>query len=312
MSGETHFATPYWLLNEAKDREMDFSVVLAAADLQEISIQNIGKLIGDNDVVINSTLTVKNDKCAEFSIKASSQKSWDLFQKLLAIAENKFFDVTVLPIATRKKKLLVCDMDSTIVASETLDDVAEKIGIGKQVSEITARAMAGDLDFRQALNERVGLLIGLPEEIFSEIVETVQFNPGAETLLRLSKQNKIRTVLVSGGFEPIVNSVANKLGFDRYVCNRLDTSDGKLSGKVLEPIVDASTKLNVLLEECRELAIKPEEACCIGDGANDLPMLQAAGLGIAYQGKTLLRRSIPYQINACGLDSALLMMGMAE
>ncbi len=311
MSEPTCFSDPYWLFNTSKDQEIEFAIVFAGISMQEQSLPQCEQLLRDNNISIRSTSSLSNNNSTELRVKISSHKAWDLFQKLLLLTEAKNFDVVVLPVKTRKKKLLICDMDSTIVASETLDDVAAAVGIGEQISEITSRAMRGDLDFRQALNERVSLLSGFSENIFSELAETVQFNSGAETLLKGCKQNKIRMVLVSGGFEPIVKHVASKLCFDRYVCNHLDISDGKLSGKVLEPIVDASTKLNVLMEECQRLAIKPEDVCCIGDGANDLPMLQAAGLGIAYQGKHLLQTSIPYQINSSALDSALLMMGIA-
>ena len=312
MSKEIKFPCPYWVLNGEQEQETEFVIVLTASGLQDRNIQQIKQCLNDNGVFINSISTLPNNNATEFSIKTSTQQAWGLFTKLLAMAAREDFDVALLPVSTRKKKLLVCDMDSTIVASETLDDIAEQIGIGEQVSQITERGMRGELDFRQALNERVSLLKGISIDILDEIAKAVRFNPGAETLLKVSKQNEIRTVLVSGGFEPIVKVVAEKLGFDRYVCNRMQIADGQLTGKILEPIVDASTKLQVLKEECQLLAIKSEEACCIGDGANDLPMLQAAGLGIGFQGKPLLRSSIPYQINTGGLDSVLSIMGIAE
>jgi phosphoserine phosphatase len=312
MSKEIMFPDPYWLLTEPEEQEIEFVIVITATCLQEGYVQRLKQCLDDNGVAINSASTLSNNSGTEFSIRASTQRAWGLFQKLLTMAVCEDFDVAVLPASTRKKKLMICDMDSTIVASETLDDIAERIGIGEQVSQITERAMRGELDFRQALEERVILLRDVSEDVFDEIAKTVRFNPGAETLLKVSKQNEIRTVLVSGGFEPIVKVVAEKLGFDRYVCNRMQINDGKLSGKVLEPIVDASTKLQLLKEECQLMSIKPEQACCIGDGANDLPMLQAAGLGIGFQGKPLLRASIPYQLNSSGLDSVLLMMGIAE
>ncbi len=310
MNEKTKLSDPYWLLEKAEDQEIEFAIVLLATVLQKELPQRFEQLVSDSGVVINSILTSSNNKVTEFSIKVSTQQAWELFHNLLTMAAAEDFDVVVMPVSSRKKKLLVCDMDSTIVASETLDDVAEQAGIGEQVSEITSRAMRGEIDFRQALNERLTLLSGLSENSFKELAENVQYNPGAEMLLKVCKQNDIRTVLVSGGFEPIVKVVAEKLGFDHYVCNRLQISDGKLTGEFIEPIVDASTKLAVLMEECEQLNIKPAQACCIGDGANDLPMLQAAGLGVGFQGKPLLRLSLPYQLNSSGLDSILTMMGI--
>jgi len=262
-------------------------------------------------IVIESVRSLIDDKGFELFTTTSSKQAWKLFQKLLSLAANHGFDVAVLPVATRSKKLLVCDMDATIVTTETLDDLAGRLGIGGQVSDITARAMQGDLDFRQALQQRIKLLSGQPVSIIHEVAASLQFNPGAEDLLRSAKQHGMRTVLVSGGFEQVVSVVVERLGFDCYICNRLAEANAHLTGSVLEPVVDGNTKLTVLLEACRKQGIDPAEACAIGDGANDLPMLQAAGLGIAYQGKPLLKDKIPYQINASGLDVAALMMGIA-
>lgn len=311
MNENQKFPDPYWLLNVSRDQEQGFVIVLASTDSIQAKIETVKQYLNNKNIVVN-TVEVFSNKFAELLIKLSNQQAWILFKELLILATQEEFDVAVLPENSRRKKLLVCDMDSTIVTSETLDDIAAHAGIGEQVSQITARAMRGELDFQQALDERVSLLKGLPESIFEEIIEKIELNPGAEILLRQSKKNNIRTVLVSGGFEQIVKVIAEKLAFDRYVCNDMQIENGKLTGKVIKPIVDASTKLNVLIEECQSLEIKPEEACSIGDGANDLPMLQAAGLGIGFQSKPLLKSLIPYQINSSGLDFILLMMGITE
>ena len=311
MNETQKFPDPYWLLNASVVQEQDFVIVLASTDSIQANIETVKQYLNDKNIVVHSTEIVSN-KSAELLIKVTSQQAWTFFKQLLTKATLKEFDVAVLPVHLRRKKLLICDMDSTIVASETLDDIATHVGIGDQVSQITARAMRGEVDFQQALDERVSLLKGLPESIFEEIIEEIELNSGAEILLRQSKKNNIRTVLVSGGFEPIVKVIAEKLAFDRYVCNGMQIENGKLTGKVIKPIVDASTKLNVLIEECQSLEIKPEEACSIGDGANDLPMLQAAGLGIGFQSKPILKSSIAYQINSSGLDFILLMMGITE
>jgi len=312
MNKRVQFPKPFWLLSETGDKQTDFAVVLTSTCLSEDNIELAGQLLHDNEIVVKSSVVFSNGKVAEFSITTSTHQAWDLFRKFLSVAAKTGIDVAVIPVSTRKKKLLVCDMDSTIVQTETLDDIAAKIGIGKQVSEITARAMRGDLDFRRALDERVSLLKDMSEEIFDEIADTVQFNSGAETLLHSAQEHGIHTVLVSGGFEPIVKVVAGKLGFDRYVCNKMEVSNGRLTGKVLEPIVDGETKLKALMEECKRLTINPEQACAIGDGANDIPMLQTAGLGIGFKGKPLVRTSIPYQINSTGLESVLSVMGIVS
>lgn len=311
MNETNTFPSPYWLLDRAEDKQTEFVIVLVSTGAPDDAITLVQQLLAKDNIVVDSTNSRSNSKAAEIFITASSRLAWALYQKLLALMVNAEVDIAVLPVAGRKKELLVCDMDSTIVQTETLDDIAERIGIGEQVSEITERAMSGELDFCRALDERVSLLSGIPEKVFVEIAAEVQFNPGAEILLRSAKAHGLRTVLVSGGFEPIVSAVAATLGFDRYVCNKVDVVNGQLSGKVLAPIVDGETKLNVLLQEAEQLGIKPEQACALGDGANDLPMLQAAGLGIGFKGKPLIRSGTPHQINSSGLDAVLSFMGIA-
>lgn len=309
MTHKETFNQPYWLLGSDEDHEQKFSLLISTSERIEQSLSVVKACLHKENQIVDSEKQFS--ECTfEILFKAKTIKAWNIFKSILAISEEQRFDATVMLEKDRTKKLLICDMDSTIVASETLDDVAAKVGIGEQVRQITDRAMRGELDFRQALDERVGLLKGLHEKVFYEIANEVELNSGAEQLIKQANANNIKTVLVSGGFEPIVKVVVDKLGFDRYVCNTLETKDGQLTGRVIEPIVDASTKLNVLKEECQNLNIELHDACAIGDGANDLPMIQAAGLGISYYGKPVLRKAIPYQINVTDLKSALTMMGI--
>lgn len=307
MNSDTGLSQPYWLL-EKKDEKKSFVLVISGKDGASCYLDEIRTYLSQYGLLIDSDRTISSN-VSEFYFKSTAENVWRLFQTLLTNAGDKSFDIAVLPIESRQKKLLVCDMDSTIVTCETLDDVAAKIGIGEKVKKITDRAMRGELDFKQALDERVSLLAGLSETVFLDIANEVQFNSGAEQLIKRANQNNIKTVLVSGGFEPVVKAVAKKLGFDRYVCNKLEIVEEKITGRVIEPIVDASTKLNILKEESHRLSIELRDAVAVGDGANDLPMLQAAGLGIAYQGKPLLRQTVPYQINFSGLDFILKILG---
>ena len=310
MNEAKPFPNPYWLINEAEDRQTAFVVVLVSTSINDAVIKLVQQLLDENNIDIDSINMLADKQATEFFITATTQDAWDIFKKLLVLVSDVDADVFVLPIAGRKKRLLVCDMDSTIVQTETLDDIAASMGIGEQVCEITARAMRGELDFRKALDERVSLLKGVSEKLFDEIAQEVQINLGAEELINLARKHGLRTVLVSGGFEPIVKVVAARLGFDHYVCNKAEITNGKLTGKVVEPIVDAGTKLNVLKEEAKQLTITLEQACTVGDGANDLPMLQVAGIGVGYKGKPLVRTGTPYQINTSSLASILLMMGI--
>lgn len=311
MTDKETFIQPYWLLDSGEDCEQAFALLIASPERIEQSLSIIKACLQKENQIVDSEKQL-SESTFEILFVAPTIKAWALFQSILAIADEQGFDIAMMPQNHRTKKLLICDMDSTIVASETLDDVAAKVGIGEQVKQITERAMRGELDFRQALDERVGLLKGLSEKLFYEIANEVVLNPGAEQLIKQANANNMKTILVSGGFEPIVKVVVDKLGFDRYVCNKLEIKDGQLTGSVIEPIVDASTKLSVLKEECQNLNIELHDICAIGDGANDLQMIEAAGLGISYYGKPLLRKTIPYQINVSDLSSALTMMGLAS
>lgn len=308
MNMEVQSLLPDWLLAHPANSQLESWLVVIANS----------KKINDIDFVFNelkkcgiaSHLVNQTDKVADIHVSISSEQALRFFSGIHNTDLLKENDIALLPHHNRKKKILICDMDSTIVQTETLDEIARHAGIGEQVSEITDKAMRGEIDFNAALTERVKLLTGMSVNVLSDIADRTEFNQGAEILLTKAKRNGIRTVLVSGGFEPIVNTVAEKLGFDRYICNRMEINDGVITGKVEFPIVNSETKLSVLKEECKKLDIGLEQACAIGDGANDLPMIKAAGLGISYYGKPILRQATPYQINTTDLESVLYMMGI--
>ncbi len=182
-------------------------------------------------------------------------------------------------------KLLIADMDSTMITVECIDELADYAGIKPQIAAITERAMRGELDFRAALAERVALLEGLDESVIALcLAERVRPMPGARILIRTMKALGARCVLVSGGFTRFAEPVAAQIGFDVAIANQLEIMGGALTGKVLDPIVDSGTKLATLKAECATLGIAEEAVLAVGDGANDVPMLAAAGLGVAYHG----------------------------
>lgn len=196
------------------------------------------------------------------------------------------YDAIVQPVAGRRKKLFVADMESTMITCECLDELAEYAGLRDKIAAITARAMNGGMDFEQSLAERVGLLEGLPESTLQKVYdEKVRLMPGAEELMRGLKRAGVYTMLVSGGFDFYASRIAEKLGFDEYRANRLEIAGGKLTGRVLPPILDKNGKLQSLEEGCRKLGIAASDAMAVGDGANDLPMLLKAGLGVAFRAK---------------------------
>ena len=195
-------------------------------------------------------------------------------------------DVVIQPQAGRAKKLLVADMDSTMITIECIDELADYAGIKPQIAEVTERAMRGELDFESALDARVALLKGLEESAIDRChAERVVLMPGARALIRTMKANGARSVLVSGGFTVFADKVAAAIGFDRAISNRLGLAGGALDGTVARPIVGSATKRETLIAERDTLSLAPEQTLAVGDGANDIPMIEEAGLGVAYHAK---------------------------
>ena len=196
----------------------------------------------------------------------------------------------------RVKGLLVMDVDSTLIMEEGIDLLGEEAGVGAQVATITERAMRGELDFEAALRERVALLKGLPEDIFTQIAERIHFTPGAEDLVKELHKRGYKVGLVSGGFHETVDRLAEQLGIDYVKANRLEIQQGLLTGRVLGEIVTKDTKLAMLKAWAAENNLELNQTIAMGDGANDLPMIQAAGMGIAFMAKPIVREQAPYQI----------------
>ncbi len=213
----------------------------------------------------------------------------------------------------RRKKLLLADMDSTIIDSETLDELAAHAGagngLGEKIAAITALAMEGKLDFPSALRERVALLEGLPASALPETLQKMALNPGAKTFISTMKKSGAKCVLVSGGFTFFTGAIGKMCGFDAHHGNILGIENEKLNGKVEGAIVDKSAKFEFLKSYARELKIKPEDALAIGDGANDIPMLKAAGLGIGYKPKNAVKDEIDNLILYGDLTAALYAQG---
>jgi phosphoserine phosphatase len=220
-------------------------------------------------------------------------------------------DVFVQPEENRFKRLLVADMDSTIVGQECLDELADFAGLKREIAEITERAMQGKLDFKAALRERVALLSGLDEEAIGRcLAERVVPNPGAATLVRTMRVGGARAILVTGGFISFADPIAKMLGFSAVRANRLLFDGRQLSGSVEDPIVDAQAKLDALIEAREELGLAREDVLAIGDGANDRLMVQEAGLGVGYRAKPALAEVADARLDHHGLDALLWAQGI--
>lgn len=206
-------------------------------------------------------------------------------------------------------KLAVFDMDSTLIQCEVIDELATRAGVGDRVAAITERAMRGELDFNQSLSERLGLLRGLEADTALQIARNLPYTDGARELMTTLRATGIKTVIISGGFSLFAEYVAAELAMDEYFANTLEVSDGVLTGVAIPPIVNAEYKEAKLREIAASMGISMRQTLAIGDGANDLKMLNAAGIGIAFRAKPVVRSQARYQLSMVGLDGALYFLG---
>ena len=222
-------------------------------------------------------------------------------------------DIVVQPAEGRAKRLLVADMDSTMITVECIDELADYAGIKPQIAEVTERAMRGELDFAAALDARVALLKGLEESAIDRcLAERVRLMPGAEALVKTMRARGALTVLVSGGFTRFAEPVGERIGFDRVIANRLLIEAGALTGAVAKPIVDSTTKETTLLEAMVELGLSSGETLAVGDGANDLAMIRKAGLGVAYHAKPIVAAAAGARVDHNDLTALLYAQGIPK
>jgi phosphoserine phosphatase len=247
-------------------------------------------------------LWLSPDEAAEFAV---ATRPANLDEVRASLAGMKV-DLNCLPAENRRKKLLIADMDSTMIGQECIDELAAEAGVGERVAGITARAMNGELDFEEALLERVGLLRGLPVSIIAKVIETrITLAPGGETLVATMKTNGAHTALVSGGFVQFTQVIGARLGFHETRANTLLSESGKLTGDVARPILGREAKVEAL----RHLAPNTDDALAVGDGANDLGMIGLAGMGVALHAKPVVAAAAPLRIDHGDLTALLFLQG---
>ena len=275
----------------------------ARADLSRATVESLRDAWGGGDA-----RWLNPGVAAEFDLAEVPGNRWEVWEGLQGLG----VDLVVQRAEGRRKRLLLADMDSTMIGQECIDELAVMAGIGPKVAAITARAMNGELDFEGALTERVALLRGLPEAVIGQVLaERITYTPGGRELVATMRANGGYAALVSGGFTAFTTAVAAALGFDEHRANRLLASCGKLTGEVARPILGREAKMDALREISARLGLDLSETMAVGDGANDLGMLGLAGAGVALHAKPVVAAECDIRINHGDLSALLYIQGYA-
>ncbi|VVO86679.1 phosphoserine phosphatase SerB [Pseudomonas fluorescens] len=311
-----------WVGNQGKKRHIVTLLTrkVTAGQLQAVSsitakyglnIDHIDRLSGRMPL---DTPADKGKGCIEFSVRGEAADPQALRAEFLSVAQELNVDIAFQEdsLFRRNRRLAVFDMDSTLIEAEVIDELAKAAGVGDQVSEITERAMAGELDFRASFKERLALLQGLDVSVLDSIGASLRLTEGAETLFAELKRLGYKTAILSGGFTYFAKQLQARLGIDYVFANELEVVDGKVTGVAVEPIVDAQRKADLLRELAHKEGLRLEQTIAVGDGANDLPMLAIAGLGVAFRAKPLVKQSAKQAISTLGLDGVLYLLGFRD
>lgn len=280
----------------------------------KLNIDRIERLSGRVPLNDDNVVTSKHSKaCVEIS--ARGQLNDDEFrQRCMALASDLDIDVAYQEdtMFRRNRRLVAFDMDSTLIDAEVIDELAKAAGVGDQVAEITERAMRGELDFTASFRARVALLKGLDESALQQIAAQLRLNEGAERLISTLKKMGYKTAILSGGFNYFGEHLQQRLGIDYVFANELAIREGKVTGEVVGQVVDGQRKAALLKEIAAKENIALEQVIAVGDGANDLPMLSIAGLGIAFRAKPIVKQSARQAISTLGLDGILYLLGISD
>lgn len=284
-----------------------------------LNIENVQRLsgrvplnVGPTDAESNRLDTSK--ACFEFTVRGVVAEPLQVRAQFLEMANELDVDIAFQEdtIFRRNRRLVCFDMDSTLIEGEVIDELAKMTGVGDRVVAITEQAMRGELDFQQSLRARVALLAGLPEAKLRDVIRHLPITEGAERLIENLKRLGYRTAILSGGFTFFGHYLQQKLGIDHVYANELDIKDGLLTGEVRGDIVDGARKAELLKHLAAQERISLEQVIAVGDGANDLPMLSIAGLGIAFRAKPIVRQTAEHSISTLGLDGILYLLGFSD
>lgn len=259
----------------------------------------------------------KNDKskrCIEFSVRGTPENYAEMQSEFMKMANDLEFDISLQQdtMYRRCRRLICFDMDSTLIETEVIDELAERAGVGEKVRAITERAMRGEIDFKESFTERVALLKGLDESVMKEIAESLPITEGVERLMRVLKRAGYKIAILSGGFTYFGNYLKHKFGIDYVYANELEIVDGKLTGHYVGDIVDGQRKAELLKLLAQVENVDIAQTIAVGDGANDLPMITVAGLGIAFHAKPKVKQTARQSISTIGIDGVLYFLGFKD
>lgn len=313
----------HWVSQQGKPRHI---ITLLARQITAQHIASITSLTADSGLNIDKVTRLSGrvpldhaapddaKACVEFSLRGAHGDLPALRAKLVDVASAMDVDIAFQEdsLYRRNRRLVVFDMDSTLIEAEVIDELAMAAGVGEQVSAITEAAMRGELDFKESFRQRLSLLEGLDASVLETIADSLKLTEGTERLLTILKKLGYKTAIVSGGFTYFGHYLQARLGFDYVFANELDIRNGRVTGEVAGDIIDGPRKAELLRELAEKENISLEQVIAVGDGANDLPMLSIAGLGIAFRAKPIVRASAKQAISCLGLDSMLYLMGLSD